>query len=220
MGSDDPSSDTQLTSMDYFGVYLEASKKLDDQVRHATSNYESTIKDLSGEIMTVDSERVILDLISKTPSAQGLKQLIPSGLPPVLESKVLGIFANLVSRISGLRGTFYHADMSDIGEVIAIRNSCFRNVLSSQNQFKELLTDAKVLAHSQPFSARTPASIAAAEMAIRVAYIWKVNNCCDSCGGYLYEEPLDISWDNHTVNGIKFNATFNGQEWEVFLNAG
>lgn len=161
-----------------------------------------------------------LCLVFKTPSAQQLKSLLQPGLPSDLEDKLLGIFSNLVSRISGLKGTLYHAGWGGRWESIVIQDGCFNHVLGSQDQFEELMTDATVLAHTQPFSIAASDSQDAAELAIRIEYILKANNCCDSCGGYLYKEPVDINWDDHTVSGIGFSATFNGQDWEVFLNAG
>lgn len=72
----------------------------------------------------------------------------------------------------------------------------------------------------RPWSAATPDSVAAARLAIQLEFIWKVNNCCDSCGGKEYEKPIDIDWPNREVGGGKFDATFNGQEWEISLPFG
>ena len=195
-------------------VYFAVAEDLDRQVREASLLFNSARKSASG-IMPADTEGTILELDSLT-----LSNLIPPGLPLHLGTAVLKIWANLDSRISGLRGSFHHAGMGNPGEPMVIRSQCIDRSIDAQDRFEVNLSDATTLANSKPWSAVPTGSVEAAKFAVRLAFIRKVNNCCDSCGGEEYEKPIAVDWENRKVRGVRFDATFNGREWVVFLHAG
>jgi len=214
-----PARELPLAS-DSLVAFFEAAKDLDRQLRDATLLYRSAVESFSGKTMTADTERIILELISQTPDAREIANLIPPGLPPAIEAGVLRIWATLASRISGLKGSLHHAEIAARGQPMVVRKHCFGSALSAQDRFDDKITRAAALADSQPWSVAAPDSVAAAELAIRLELIWKVNNCCDSCGGEVYEKPIAVDWENHMAGGVGFDATFTGKIWLIDLHAG
>jgi hypothetical protein len=76
-----------------------------------------------------------------------------------------------------------------------------------------------------PLSPAAPDSHAAAELAVRLAYINLANSGCDSGGGSLATEPIAVDWKadgewDGRVAEIPFKATYAaGSGWKVDLNA-
>jgi hypothetical protein len=62
-------------------------------------------------------------------------------------------------------------------------------------------------------------------VAVRLAYIQGFNWCCGSCGGYAYEESIEVDWEGRIFGpgwiNAPFVATFDGEFWQVeFPQAG
>jgi hypothetical protein len=62
-------------------------------------------------------------------------------------------------------------------------------------------------------------------VAVRLAYIQGFNWCCGSCGGYAYEESIEVDWEGRIFGpgwiNAPFVATFDGAFWQVeFPQAG
>jgi hypothetical protein len=155
---------------------------------------------------------------------------IPAGMRPDLLRAVVLVQSDLASRwyaFQPIREGLYGPPAYERGRVLA----CLANGAPAARRFRADLATARTLARSLPPVAVAPRdSRAAAEVAIRLAFIDKADGGCDSCGGYLATDPPQIVWRHianafgrpwdGTVGRILFRAGYRaGTGWAVVLNA-
>lgn len=170
---------------------------------------------------------------------------VPAGTPAELQRSALGLYANLVSRRSSLvRFTEYSGNgpLPRTSEEARDILGCLRNGATPAANFAADLAAARRLAARTPaFVVRAPSSRAAADVAIRAAYVDIANGGCDTCGGYAPRPGPSLrvvwgevpGWDDVTfdgrvgpastideLGGIAFTARYRqGTGWRVELNA-
>jgi hypothetical protein len=142
-------------------------------------------------------------------------RLIPGGLPIELETALLQVFAGLDSRVSALRNG------TDIALASGDSAHCFQTGAESAADFEADLRAARQLASNAPPSTAAPGAPETGMTAVRAAYIHGSNWCCDSCGGFLYDAPMDVDWNAEIIAHrdvdaeVEFDAVFNGTYWQV-----
>jgi len=186
--------------------FFTAAEDLDLRIKAGAELFNDTLDPNTG---IVDSETVKVIYIL---SADFLVRMIPGGMTEDLEVAVLAVFADLDSRIASLLG-----GVEDLG--------CLAAGGESAGRFPDDLATARDLAATAPAIATTPGSAESGMVAARLAYIQGSNWCCGSCGGYAYEESIEVDWEGQIFGpgwiDAPFVATFDGEYWHVeFPQAG
>jgi len=143
---------------------------------------------------------------------------IPPGLSPPLETAVLGVLADLQSRIAALEGAerLLNGDTSNVSYALV----CLSNGGSSAGRFETDVNLAVRLAALEGSPTAAPDSVPAGVLAVRVEAIRSMNFGCDSCGGIAYTDPLPVDWEGRTiVDGPEFEASFDGLSWQILIYA-
>ena len=186
--------------------FFTAAEDLDLRIKAGAELFNDTLDPNTG---IVESETVKVIYIL---NADFLVQMIPGGMTEDLEVAVLAVFADLDSRIASLLG-----GVEDL--------SCLAAGGESARRFPDDLAAARNLAATSLAIATTPDSPESGMVAARLVYIQGSNWCCGSCGGYAYEEQIEVDWEGRVFGpgwiDAPFVATFDGEIWQVeFPQAG
>ena len=155
----------------------------------------------------------------------------PAGLTPKLLRAVLLVYNDLVARSAAFNPVKY------AGTRPYAVNSPNENPLWGlrggavvARRFPGDLAAARSLAAaSPPIVVAAPSSRAAAEVMVRMAYLWGANSGCGSAGGQVFTrlvplvwKPIETSYGHYdgTIGGVKFRVTYRaGQGWKAGLDA-
>lgn len=189
--------------------FFNMAEELDAQIKQAADLFNDTF-DSATSTAGAEAVKVIYAL-----DAAPLAHRVPGGMEQNLEVAVLAVFADLDSRIAALiGGVEYGGDITCLG---------FGG--ESARRFPEDLVTAQSLALATPPPTVALDSPDSGMVAARLAYIQGSNTCCGSCGGYAYEETIEIDWEGRIFGpgwiDAPFVATFDGVSWNVdFPQAG
>lgn len=176
---------------------------------------------------------------------------VPAGLPPELMRPVLTTYSDLASRAQAM-SSFRVADRTYSrvapegaagpaeGEQMV---ACLANGTVAAQRFAADLAAVVTAARSTPpVPAVDAASLARAELQVRLAEIGSRNGGCGACGGYVATRLSTIQWDDAATSaatrtgtilpeasagpgaadpdGVSFTAVYSpGTGWTVMLNA-
>jgi hypothetical protein len=213
-----------------------AARAADARLRHAAELINGSIRP---DAVAVDG-RTVAAVLATDPSP--VAAAIPAGMPPRLMLPVLTVYSDLVSR-SAAMGQFRHAQTyprtPSAGQGFpdaAFVLGCLKHGAPAAHRFAADLAAVLATARSTPpLKGVRPASLASAELAVRLEDIQRRNNCSDECGGYVATSLAPIVWDhaaptattrsgsiaNEGTNGrIRFTATYSPRGgWTVNLAA-
>jgi hypothetical protein len=198
---------------DFFAAVVAA----DEDVSAAAQAYNAGF-DEAEVTLTAEAKEVVMGL-----DIGNLGWAIPAGLSMDLETAVLTVYSDLVSRAAGLRGAAAYLPLeSDPNEELNRANLeyariCLGHGHEANARFDADLAEAVRLAQSEtPPPALAPDSAEAGVLAVRVASIDGANTCCDSCGGFIYTEAMPVDWEAREW----FDAEFVDGHWQIRLHAG
>jgi hypothetical protein len=199
------------TAADSLAAFFAAAAALDAQIKQAAAKFNAGL-DEAAVTLTPAAANAVAAL-----DAMPLQALIPVGLSEGLETKVLAVFADLDSRISALQGGVRNiVDSSNLPWAM----DCLGNGSDSADRFAADLAAAKSRAALEPEPIGNADSDQAGIMAVRITAIHSMNWGCDSCGGLQYDSPLTVDWAAKTVlDGVDFEATFDGSVWQITIFA-
>ena len=205
--------------------FLAAARASDHKISAAAAAVNS-----SSHAQSFTFDQGTVDLVAGArPSAVGAA--IPAGLDPALEKALLLVYSDLESRYAALHGE----SCVQVGTFAAkdLNEHCFTEGHAAAVRTDGDLAAAEQLAASTaaPQPAQ-PGSPAAAEPAVRVAYINGHNEGCGSHGGFVATGPIDVHFAdapasvdvgtavNGQANGVNFTATYSGgTDWTVRFRA-
>ena len=227
---------TTVTAEGALVEFADAARAADARLRHAAELINGSIRP---DAIVVD-ERTAAAVLATDPSP--VAAAIPAGMPPRLLLPVLTVYSDLVSR-SAAMGFFKIAKTypraSSAGQGFpdaAFVLGCLKHGAPAAHRFGADLAAVSAAARSTPpLTAVRPASLASADLAVRLASIELRNNCSDECGGYVATTLASIVWDhaastattrsgsiaNEGADGrIRFTATYSPRGgWTVHLAA-
>jgi hypothetical protein len=199
---------------DFFVAVREA-----DQAIAATAQAFNAGFDAEEGTLTAEAKQTVTDL-----DIGRIDWLIPAGLSIELETAVLTVYSDLISRQAALHGAARYlypdpqpdADMAE--QNLEFVMTCLGNGHGANARFDADLAGAIRQARLEaPPPSLEPDSAEAGILAVREAWIVGGNTCCDSCGGYIYSEPMPVDWDDR---GESFDAEFVDGHWQIGLHAG
>lgn len=200
------------TAADALDGFFQAAAALDGQIRAAADLFNAGYDQSAATLSTPAT--VAIDALDATP----LAVLVPPGLSLDLETAVLGVYADLNSRVAALQGAVRLLDgtASNIPYVL----DCLANGGFSADRFDGDLAGAVALAAAEAPPTAAPDSVPAGVLAVRLEAIRSMNFGCDGCGGIAYTEAIPVDWDARTViEGVEFEATFDGTGWQILIYA-
>lgn len=193
--------------------FLTAAEALDAEIAAAAVVFNRGFDEASGSVSEAAVDAIhALDVGAVT-------ALIPAGLDVDLETAVLAVYADLESRIAALDGGVRYLNQGeDSGTEFTME--CLALGSGSNARFDDDLAAAKRLALLTPPPAAAADSAEAGILAVRIETIRSMNWGCDSCGGVVVTDPIPVDWAGRTVvDGVGFDATFAGGEWEILIYA-
>lgn len=200
------------TAADSLAAFFVAAATLDESIRSAAglfnAGYDPATATVSGAAATA------IDDLDAAP----VGALVPAGLSLDLETAVLGVFADLNSRVAALQGAVRLLDghTDNIPYVL----DCLENGGTSADRFAADVDNAMALAVLEAPPVAAPDSIPAGVLAARVETIRSMNFGCDGCGGIAYTAAIPIDWEAKTImEGVGFEATFDGASWQILIYA-
>ena len=156
---------------------------------------------------------------------------IPAGLPAELLRRVLLAYSDLESRTMSLvrvsESAYYPGPLPMSGQEGSYIYGCLRNGAPAAARFGGDLASARALAEvTQPMMLAQPDSRAAAELALRIAFIDGANSGCMSCGGAVFTTLTPVIWhpayvpgagrSDGTIGGVRFTARYHAARgWQV-----
>jgi hypothetical protein len=190
-------------------AFFAAAEALDGDIKAAAAAFNAGFDADAG---TLDpSVAPIVDALDARP----LGALIPAGLSLPLETSVLAAFTGLDSRIAALAGGVRYLDYPDKPGAL----DCLEGGGQAAARFPGDLAAARALADDEAPPSAAPDSEAAGILAVRLTAIHSMNWGCDSCGGLVYDGPIEVDWPGRTVAGVEFEATFSGGSWDILIYA-
>ena len=197
------------SAADDLEAFFVAAEALDADVKSAAAAFNAGFDADAG---TLDPA---VEPIVEALDARPLGVLIPAGLSLPLETAVLAAFTDLDSRIAALAGgTRYLGYPDEEGA-----SDCLEGGGEAAARFPGDLAAARILATREAPPSAAPDSEAAGILAVRLAGIHSMNWGCDSCGGLVYDGPIEVDWGGRTVAGVEFEATFSGGKWDILIYA-
>jgi hypothetical protein len=172
-----------------------------------------------------------VNALDPTPAARA----IPAGLPAEMLRRVLLVYSELESRNASLRSIsrsgYSSGSLPISGQEGSYISSCLGNGAPAAARFGADLAAARALAEAiPPVTVAAPDSRAAAELAVRIAFINGWNSGCDSCGGGVLTTLATVIWQREhvsgdgysdgTINGLRFSVSYHaGSGWQAMLFA-
>ncbi len=160
---------------------------------------------------------------------------IPAGLPGGLFRDVLVVYGDLSSRTGAFNGVRLFGNS---GHEMPIGGQDAKNVLrglhngaAAAARFDGDLAAVRSLAQqTPPPTVAAPDSRAAAELALRLYSIDKINNCSEEFGGFAPAQLETVIWQpasgqhsHHyqgTIGGGSFHADYSAAHgWQIYINA-
>ncbi|RYV52285.1 hypothetical protein [Pengzhenrongella frigida] len=205
--------------------FVDAARSADSRLREAAALINGAVRSTA---VVVDA-RTVAAVQAAEP--EQVAATIPPGMPEPLLRAVLLTYSDLVSRyaaISSFRiaaGTYPREEPS-ADEMIG----CLANGSPAAARFDaDLGAVATSAGETPPVGGVDPASLAAAELAVRLADIELRNVGCGSCGGYVSTTFVPIRWDDAApgltarsglLGDVRFEAVqVSGGGWTAELNA-
>lgn len=201
------------SAADDLAAFFAAAESLDAEIAAAAGVYNTSFDAAAGTV-----GGAAIDAIGAL-STTLLGELIPPGLEMDLETAVLAVFADLESRIAALDGGVRYLNQGEYSDVEATVY-CLDLGSESNARFDSDLAAAKALAAASPAPTAAADSVEAGLLAVRLETIRLMNWGCDSCGGVAVDDPIPVDWAGQTVmDGVEFDATFSGAQWDISINA-
>jgi hypothetical protein len=200
---------TTTTAADDLAAFFAAAEALDADIKEAAAAFNAGFDADAG---TLDPS---VEPIVEALDARPLGALIPAGLSLPLETAVLAAFTDLDSRIAALAGGTRYLGYPDQAGAL----DCLEGGGEAAARFPGDLAAARTLATREAPPSAAPDSEAAGILAVRLAAIHSMNWGCDSCGGLVYDGPIEVDWAGRTVAGVEFEATFSGGRWDIVIYA-
>jgi len=160
---------------------------------------------------------------------------IPAGLSAGMLRRVLLVYSGLESRTASLmsisRSGYSSGSLPISGQEGSYIYGCLGNGAPAAARFDADLAAARALAEAiPPVAVAAPDSRAAAELAVRIAFINGWNSGCDSCGGGVFTTLATVIWQREhvsgdgysdgTINGVRFSVSYHaGSGWQAMLFA-
>jgi hypothetical protein len=190
--------------------FFAAAEALDADIKEAAAAFNAGFDADAG---TLDaSVGPIVDALDAVP----LGALIPPGLSLPLETAVLAVFTDLDGRIGALQGAARYLGYPDQPGAL----DCLEGGGEAAARFPGDLAAARALADAEAPPAAAPDSVEAGILAVRLTAIHSMNFGCDSCGGLIYDGPIEVDWPGRTVGGgVEFVAEFTGGAWDIVIMA-
>lgn len=204
------------SALDSLEPFFEAAEELDSLIAAAAKVFNAGFDEDAG---TVSQESI--DAIGAL-STETLAATIPAGMPEDLDTAVLAVYTDLESRIASLDGGVRYLDPVEARpDQVEWALLCLGYGSDSKDRYETDLETAKTLASTYPpVTPAAPDSVEAGMLTLKLVVIGSFNWGCDSCGGAIWDGSLPIDWEGRTVaDGVGFEATFNGTEWEVLVYA-
>jgi len=213
------------TAANDLAAFFSAAQQADQRLKAAATaiNGDITGDELRVDPATADAVRALGSAVAASAAA------IPAGLEPDLLRAVLLVQSDLASR-SAAMSPAWSVETKPMSEVAP----CLRNGCLSAARYPADLAALRSLADtSPPVTVAAPDSRAAEELAVRLTYIDRRNNCANECGSYVatdlrevtfYDAPTFDPVTGHRWDGIfgdvVFRADFEaGTGWRVEFNA-
>ncbi len=197
------------SAADDLAAFFAAAEALDADIKEAAAAFNAGFDADAG---TLDPA---VEPIVEALEARPLGALIPAGLSLPLETAVLAAFTDLDSRIAALAGGTRYLGYPDQAGAL----DCLEGGGEAAARFPGDLAAARTLATREAPPSAAPDSEAAGILAVRLAAIHSMNWGCDSCGGLVYDGPIEVDWAGRTVAGVEFEATFSGGRWDIVIYA-
>ena len=197
------------SAADDLEAFFAAAEALDADIKEAAAAFNAGFDADAG---TLDPA---VEPIVEALEARPLGALIPAGLSLPLETAVLAAFTDLDSRIAALAGGTRYLGYPDQAGAL----DCLEGGGEAAARFPGDLAAARTLATREAPPSAAPDSEAAGILAVRLAAIHSMNWGCDSCGGLVYDGPIEVDWAGRTVAGVEFEATFSGGRWDIVIYA-
>ncbi len=200
------------TAADALAGFFAAVTALDADIRAAADLFNAGY---DGDAATISG--VAANAINALDASPVVSQ-IPPGLSLSLETAVLGVLADLQSRIAALQGAvrLLNGNVSEVPFAL----DCLENGGLSADRFAGDVDRAVALAALEPPPTAAPDSVPAGVLAVRVETIRSMNFGCDGCGGMAYTEAIPIDWDAGLImEGVGFEASFDGVGWQILIYA-
>lgn len=201
------------SAADDLAAFFVAAESLDARISAAAVIFNRGFDEAAGSVSAAAVDAIhALDVGS-------VSALIPAGLDLDLETAVLAVYADLDSRIAALDGGVRYLNQGGDSDT-EYTMVCLALGSDSNARFDNDLTAAKALALVTPAPTAAADSAEAGILAVRVETIRSMNWGCDSCGGVVLTDPIPVDWAGRTVvDGVGFDATFAGGEWEILIYA-
>lgn len=200
-----------LSALDSLAPLFAAAQELDAEISAAAQVYNRGFNREAGTVSAASVEAIqALDTTL-------VRALIPAGMEADLEAAVLAVYADLDSRIAALDGGIRYLDPVE-GRPGAVGDAmgCLGIGSSSNARFDGDVAAAQAIAATYPpVVPASPESEVAGMLQARLAVVDLSNWGCDSCGGAVYDAPIAVDWDGRTVDGIRFDAVFDGTQWSI-----
>jgi len=197
------------SAADDLAAFFAAAEALDADIKEAAAAFNAGFDADAG---TIDPS---VGPIVGALDARPLGALIPAGLSLPLETAVLAVLTDLDSRIAALAGGVRYLDYPDKPGAL----DCLEGGGQAAARFPGDLAAARSLADGEAPPSAAPDSEAAGILAVRLTAIHSMNWGCDSCGGLVYDGPIEVDWAGRTVAGVEFEATFSGGERDILIYA-
>ena len=198
-----PDTTIPLSAEERLTPFFMVAAEMDLHIKEAADLFNASFDPGSGTVS--DEARDTIDALDAAP----MGRLVPPGLIGDLERAVLAVYADLDSRIASLQGGVRLG-----GDLV-----CLGLGAESARAFVADLATARELATTAPPPTATLDSPEAGTLAARLSYIHGSNTCCDGCGGFAYDEVIEVDWEGRIFGpgliNAPFVATFDGAHWEV-----
>jgi hypothetical protein len=196
------------TAADSLADFFAAAEALDADVKAAATAFNAGFDEAAG---TLDpAVEPIVEGLDPLP----LADLIPPGLSTGLEIAVLAVYTDLDSRIAAMAGGARYLGYPDLAGTL----DCLEGGGDAASRFPGDLAAARTLASQEAPPTAAPDSEAGGILAVRLNAIHSMNWGCDSCGGLIYDGPIEVDWAGQTVaGGVHFEAEFTGGAWDVTI---
>jgi hypothetical protein len=216
--ADIPTSTTQPepTAEDSLSRFFDEVQILDEAIASAAQVFNNGFNPEAGTI-----SREAVEAIGGL-SGEALFRSIPPGIQRELRTEALVVYADMTSRIASLAGAARSASYNDF---VDIAHECLRHGRNSKARLPQDLERLRMSAATYPpIEIESPESIEAGVLAVHQEVIRLMNWGCDSCGGAIYTNPVDVNWKTRIITDpagddpdwkLPFTATYDGESWII-----
>ena len=204
------------TAEDSLSGFFDEAQVLDEAIASAAQIFNNGFNPETGTISPQAVEAI------SALSAEALFRSIPSGIPRELRTAALVVYADMTSRIASLAGATRSASYD---EFVDIAYDCLHNGRNSNARLPKDMERLRMLASIYPpIEFKSPDSIEAGVLAVHQEIIRLMNWGCDSCGGAIYTNPVDVNWKTRIITDpagddpdwkLPFTAIYDGESWII-----